>query len=57
MIRGLEKFKDFFRDFQGQYVLIGGSACDILLEETGIQCYLVDAPSPTCGQCDDACYA
>lgn len=36
MIRGLEKFKDFFRDFQGQYVLIGGSACDILFEEAGI---------------------
>jgi len=30
MIRGLEIFKEFFRDYQKQYVLIGGAACDIV---------------------------
>ena len=30
MVRGLEIFKEFFRDYQEQYVLIGGAACDIV---------------------------
>lgn len=30
MVRGLDTFKEFFRGFENQYVLIGGAACDIL---------------------------
>jgi len=33
MIKGLEIFKGFFQDFQDQYVLIGGAACDIVFGE------------------------
>ena len=33
MIRGLDVFKEYFRDFQDQYVLIGGAACDIIFSE------------------------
>jgi len=33
MIKGLEVFKEFFRDFKDQYVLIGGAACDIVFNE------------------------
>ena len=29
MVRGLERFREYFRDFTDQYVLIGGTACDI----------------------------
>ena len=36
MIRGLDIFKEFFRDFQDQYVLIGGAACDIVLSEVDL---------------------
>lgn len=30
---GLDKFKEYFSDYQDQYVLIGGAACDIIFEE------------------------
>jgi len=36
MIRGLEVFKKFFHDFQDQYVLIGGAACDIIFHEANL---------------------
>lgn len=35
MVHGLEKFKECFRDYTSQYVFIGGTACDILLDEIG----------------------
>lgn len=31
MVRGIEKFKEYFKGYTGQYVFIGGTACDILL--------------------------
>jgi len=37
MIPGLEIFKEYFRDYKDHYVLIGGSALDIVLENTGIE--------------------
>ena len=30
MVKGLDTFREFFKDFEEQYVLIGGAACDIL---------------------------
>ena len=30
MVRGLDTFREYFRGFENQYVLIGGVACDIL---------------------------
>lgn len=33
MVVGLEKFKEYFKDFQDCYLIIGGTACDIILEE------------------------
>lgn len=35
MIRGIEVFKKSFEGYKDQYVLIGGAACDIAMEETG----------------------
>ena len=37
MIQGLEVFKEYFRDYKDHYVLIGGSALDIVLENTGVE--------------------
>jgi len=37
MVYGIEKFKEYFNDFTGQYVFIGGTACSILLEELGAE--------------------
>jgi hypothetical protein len=36
MVKGLEVFKEFFRGFGEQYVLIGGTACDIVFEEADL---------------------
>ncbi len=33
MVTGLLKFRDYFKDYTGSYVLIGGAACDILFTE------------------------
>lgn len=35
MVHGLEKFKEYFKDHTSQYVFIGGTACDILMDELG----------------------
>ena len=35
MVHGLEKFKEYFGNHTNQYVLIGGTACDILMDELG----------------------
>jgi len=37
MVRGIEKFKEYFADYDGNYVIIGGTACDILEENAGQQ--------------------
>jgi hypothetical protein len=36
MVHGLEKFKKYFADHTNQYVFIGGTACDILMDELGV---------------------
>ena len=35
MIKGIEIFKEYFRDYKEQYVLIGGGACDMIFEDIG----------------------
>lgn len=35
MVVGLDKFKDFFKEYEGCYLIIGGSACDIIIESGG----------------------
>ena len=32
MVKGLDTFRKYFADYEDQYVLIGGAACDILFE-------------------------
>ena len=32
MVKGIERFREYFRGFTDQYVLIGGAACDISFE-------------------------
>ena len=34
MVVGLDKFKEAFADFKDNYVIIGGTACDIVLSDT-----------------------
>lgn len=35
MALGIDVFRDFFKEYQEQYVLIGGMACDLVLGEAG----------------------
>ena len=35
MVNGLELFREHFTSYGGQYVLIGGTACDLAMEEVG----------------------
>jgi len=36
MVKGLDLFRDHFRDFQNSYILIGGVACYLAMEEAGL---------------------
>ncbi|QZT38641.1 hypothetical protein K5X82_07025 [Halosquirtibacter xylanolyticus] len=35
MVRGIDIFKEFFKYFTDNYIIIGGTACDILIKEAG----------------------
>ncbi len=35
MVRGITVFKQYFEEYPDNYVIIGGTACDILMEEAG----------------------
>ena len=37
MVRGLDKFRDHFRGYEGNYVLIGGAASSLAMEEAGLE--------------------
>ena len=34
-MRGIDKFRERFKDREDEYVLIGGGACDLLFDEAG----------------------
>lgn len=36
MIKGIESFTGYFKDYKEQYILIGGAACDIWLSDQGL---------------------
>jgi hypothetical protein len=36
MVKGLEVFREHFRNFADRYVLIGGAACDIAMTGAGL---------------------
>ena len=36
MVRGLAKFKEHFQGYSDRYVLIGGTACSLAMEEVGL---------------------
>ncbi|MHC1729178.1 MAG: hypothetical protein AB9866_24805 [Syntrophobacteraceae bacterium] len=36
MVKGMDQFREHFRGLEDRYVLIGGAACDLLMEEAGL---------------------
>jgi hypothetical protein len=35
MVRGLEIFKQYFKEYSENYIIIGGTACDIIIDDAG----------------------
>lgn len=35
MVKGLDKFKDYFKEYADNYIIIGGTACDIIIGTAG----------------------
>lgn len=33
MVTGFQSFQEWFRGFENQYIIIGGTACELLMEE------------------------
>ena len=36
MVRGLDLFRDYFKDYTDEYILIGGTACDLAMASMGL---------------------
>ena len=36
MVNGLKLFQEAFENYADQYIIIGGTACDLLLDESGL---------------------
>ncbi len=36
MVKGIDKFKEYFKDFPDSYIITGGTACDIVLADAGL---------------------
>ncbi|MBP1920511.1 hypothetical protein [Youngiibacter multivorans] len=37
MVKGLDIFEEYFKNYENQYVLIGGAACDIIFSNNDSQ--------------------
>lgn len=37
MVKGLDRFRDYFADYRDRYVLIGGAALWLVLDEAGLE--------------------
>ena len=36
MLTGIDKFREYFADYEDRYAIIGGAACDLLFGEAGL---------------------
>lgn len=36
MVTGIDKFREYFKNFTSNYIIIGGTACDIILDNAGL---------------------
>jgi predicted nucleotidyltransferase len=36
MVRGLDLFRNYFKEYTDKYILIGGTACDLAMESMGL---------------------
>jgi formylmethanofuran dehydrogenase subunit E len=59
LVKGLDIFREFFAPYSGEYVLIGGTAASLAMEEAGLEfrstkdldiVLYVEAVAPTLGK-------
>ena len=36
MVKGIDKLREYFKDFPDSYVIIGGTACDMIIGAAGL---------------------
>jgi len=36
MVRGIDKFREYFKNYPDSYIIIGGTACDIIIDAAGL---------------------
>lgn len=36
MVKGIERFREWFEAYEDQYTIIGGTACDLLMDNEGL---------------------
>ena len=46
MVLGIETFREWFRGYEDHYAIIGGTACDLLMAEEGLDFRTVAARQP-----------
>ena len=37
MVHGIDRFREYFQDYAGQNIFIGGTACDIILGQKDVE--------------------
>lgn len=37
MVTGLKSFQEWFQGYEEQYTIIGGTACDLLMSDEGLE--------------------
>ena len=47
MVTGIDSFKEWFKGSDEQYAIVGGTACDILMTEDGLDFRLTELIDPT----------
>lgn len=58
MVKGLDYFRDYFKGFENSYVLIGGVACDLAMDQAGLDFRATkDLDIVLCAEVIDAAFA
>lgn len=37
MVKGIKIFREYFGAFEENYIIIGGAACDIIIDDAGLE--------------------
>lgn len=46
MVEGIDSFREWFKGYEDTYVIIGGTACDLLMTDGGLDLSFVQEETP-----------